>query len=699
MKKHLRKLLLSSFFLALIISLIIIIFLPPVFHKYKAKIIDESPKNLIGEIIYFKDLNGDGIEEKIIAYKDPLNYLSFQIYDENGGIYNQWNFPGNYFKGGGVNELYFGDINKNGITEIFCFTVNSDSVFLNCYEPFSDSGITIRKKFITTIEHYNDKLDFASSGLHFQDMNNDGSVEIIFSIGACYSIQPRKIFIYNYFKDTLISSRSFGNTIGNLKFHDFNKDGFMEITGSNTACDNIPDTMNIPQKDQSAWLMLYDHNLNHVFSPVEFKGIGSTIMTSAITINDISYIILLFEYLGIGKKEPHVSLYDANGNLVTRRILPQKYRHNHYGLIVPNDKNDSKNIKVINWHGTMWEFDNDLNIISETALNIPINPWPNIIVDLNDNGFNEWIFVDRFSQKLVFTDTDFNTPLIYDLPERFDEIKLLTHKFKDRTYLFVQNSYNWYLLEYEENPLYYFKILLYIGIYLIILGFITLIRKIQNIQIRERELLKSKIYELQLKTINNQIEPHFTFNAFTAIASELNKSGSENIYNVFLKFTNLIRSTLISSDKISRTLEEEIRFIRNYLEIEMFRYKNKFEYIINIPEDIDLKIKVPKMILQVYVENAVKHGLFPLDKGGMLNISLQLVNTDILISIEDNGIGREKSKQLNTHTTGMGLNIMEEFIKLFNTFMKTKIRQEIIDLYYEASQPAGTRVNIYIPYK
>jgi LytS/YehU family sensor histidine kinase len=262
--------------------------------------------------------------------------------------------------------------------------------------------------------------------------------------------------------------------------------------------------------------------------------------------------------------------------------------------------------------------------------------------------------------------------------------------------LLVQKPESYFLLEFKKNPLFPFRLLIYLGIYLSILFFILIIRKMQRIQIEKKQALKDQIMRLQLKTINNQMDPHFTFNVFNSIAHILKNNENEFAYRSFLKFTAIIRSTLIDSDKVVRKLKDEINFVENYLELEKLRFKKQFDYNILLSQEVDGNILVPKMILQIFTENSVKHGLRQSPEGGRLDIGIRMEEKRLKLIIEDNGIGRERAKEFSNDSTGMGLKIMDQYIQLFNQFNQQKIHYHIEDLFQSNGNPAGTRVTVEI---
>jgi len=227
------------------------------------------------------------------------------------------------------------------------------------------------------------------------------------------------------------------------------------------------------------------------------------------------------------------------------------------------------------------------------------------------------------------------------------------------------------------------------------LGFILTTRK-KRLQ-QEKLEQEKKLAELQLISMKNQIDPHFTFNAMNAIASVVLKEDKEMAYRFFMKLSALIRSILVSGDKLTRTLGEELTFVTNYLEVEKFRFKEKFEYTLEFNGQIDSEEEVPKMVVQTYVENAIKHGLMHKEGTGHLLVKVDLEGEGLRILITDDGIGREKAQQYSMHSTGKGLVILNGYYDYFRTFKKKNIRHEIVDLADADGNPTGTKIEIFIP--
>ncbi len=157
--------------------------------------------------------------------------------------------------------------------------------------------------------------------------------------------------------------------------------------------------------------------------------------------------------------------------------------------------------------------------------------------------------------------------------------------------------------------------------------------------------MNRKISEITQANLRQQMNPHFIFNTLNSIQYYMYQHDKLATNNYLTKFSSLMRKVLENSQHTSVPLRDELDALNLYLELEMIRFKDKFEYKINVDEEIDtLLYKVPTMLIQPYVENSICHGMMPGETKGLLRIDLKLENDCILCTIEDNGIGREAAQ-------------------------------------------------------
>jgi ligand-binding sensor domain-containing protein len=236
----------------------------------------------------------------------------------------------------------------------------------------------------------------------------------------------------------------------------------------------------------------------------------------------------------------------------------------------------------------------------------------------------------------------------------------------------------------------WFKFLMMTFILFAIYKIIQLVylRKRRKVEINER------LNNLQLKAIQSQLYPHLLFNAVSATGSVIYKENKEKAYDFVVKLSKFMRSALEDSKKLYKSIQEELNFVESYLQLQKIRFSERFNYEIIIDDAVDLSIKIPQMTIQTYVENAVKHGLEPLKKGGLLKIFIVKKGNGIQFIIEDNGIGIEQAKKSNLKGTGSGIKIMNEIYSIHNEKGNSNISFEFVDLF--KNKERGTKSIIHM---
>lgn len=143
-------------------------------------------------------------------------------------------------------------------------------------------------------------------------------------------------------------------------------------------------------------------------------------------------------------------------------------------------------------------------------------------------------------------------------------------------------------------------------------------------------------------------------------------------------------------------MHDEIDFVKDYLELQKLRYRNKLNYEIKIGEEIPSSLKIPKMLIQSHVENAIKHGLKSRDGAGTIKIQISKTRENYIVSISDDGIGRKAASKLGTDGTGKGLETMEKYYALFKSLTGKTISHEVKDLTDDNGESTGTEVIVKI---
>ena len=231
--------------------------------------------------------------------------------------------------------------------------------------------------------------------------------------------------------------------------------------------------------------------------------------------------------------------------------------------------------------------------------------------------------------------------------------------------------------------------------------FSLIILENRNKQKRKAEVAKviteKKLTELEMQALKAQINPHFIFNCLNSIKGFIFDKDFKQADKYLDKFADLMRSTIDNSDASIISLQSEISYLDNYLQLEKLRFEEKFDYKITVTDEVDKeKCFVPAMLLQPYVENAIRHGMrFLENKKGQININVSTENKSLVCEIDDNGIGREKAAALKSKRhveyQSKGMNISKRRAELYN------IQQEVKDKKDKYGNAAGTTVTVRIP--
>ena len=217
----------------------------------------------------------------------------------------------------------------------------------------------------------------------------------------------------------------------------------------------------------------------------------------------------------------------------------------------------------------------------------------------------------------------------------------------------------------------------------------------------ERVETKKKLFELEAKALRAQMNPHFIFNCMNSIKSLMQEGEIDKGVTYLTTFSKLIRTLFNNADKKEITLHDEIETCKLYLQLEAMRFDTKFSYSVNVDETIDLKsIYVPALIIQPFIENAIWHGIVPKSNSGNVSLKVNRCDNSIEIIIEDDGIGRESSRQNkasdNIGHQSKGVNLTQSRLELDNILQQRQAKLQIFDKLDEEGKPAGTKVILQI---
>ena len=203
---------------------------------------------------------------------------------------------------------------------------------------------------------------------------------------------------------------------------------------------------------------------------------------------------------------------------------------------------------------------------------------------------------------------------------------------------------------------------------------------------------------LALKSLRSQMNPHFIFNALNSVNSFISANDVREANKYLSDFSRLMRIVMENSQKEFIPLEEELEVLKLYLKLEHYRFQDQFSYDLQLDESLgEQDWKIPPMLAQPYIENAIWHGLRYKEEPGHLLVKLTISTGELTILIRDDGIGRERSRQLKTDNqkknASTGMKNTQERIDLLNATYGSDIRVQVKDL------EEGTEVTIHLPKK
>jgi LytS/YehU family sensor histidine kinase len=205
-----------------------------------------------------------------------------------------------------------------------------------------------------------------------------------------------------------------------------------------------------------------------------------------------------------------------------------------------------------------------------------------------------------------------------------------------------------------------------------------------------------------MKALTAQMNPHFIFNAINSIQNFIIQNHSTLAYDYLIKFSSLIRMVLNNSKNNEITLQQELETLAIYVELEQLRFENSFDYRVNIDPKLDKdSIVIPALLLQPYIENAIWHGLMPLEnRKGTITLTIIEQYDFLKITITDDGIGRKASdliekKMVSKYHQSVGMELTGKRIEVFG--QESKFSLQIIDNYDDDNNSTGTTVEIILP--
>jgi len=468
-KDRLQEILLHPLFLSLLIWIVIILFIPPLFSKYRIKYIRDEYTGEYTSKIYC-DLNNDNESEVITL--DIFDMLQTKIIvRRNNRVLDQYNIKYQPLTEAGHINHYIDDYNSDGYKELYVFTMNHDSVFLNIIDPIKLRKIILSGRFIDLRRHASQSTDapvVTPVGM-IRGTNSDNK-DLIFFINTGYSRQPRNVYRYIIDADSLIKSPESGTVISNCYISDIDGDDRPELILGVDATGNFDE--DFPFSDQYSWLMVFDNNLDFLFPPVQFRENPSNLKVIPFRSGNHTRLLAFHDYYGTEDINSSFYLFDSKGNKITEKPV-QDYECVNCNIFANPDEEEATFYFLKNRSAEIEELDSNFKVIRTVTIPEIEFGKPLAWFDADHDGKKEYMFLGGGDRSLIITQDDFRYPAVfqYDQPAQMPLITQVQSRGEKPAIYLQFDGYGSYIM-FSGNPLYYLKYPFYGTLYLVVFIFI-----------------------------------------------------------------------------------------------------------------------------------------------------------------------------------------------------------------------------------
>lgn len=243
------------------------------------------------------------------------------------------------------------------------------------------------------------------------------------------------------------------------------------------------------------------------------------------------------------------------------------------------------------------------------------------------------------------------------------------------------------------------------GIVVLLIAIGLIIRQRRLNEKKMKDQFTRRLGDLEMTALRSQMNPHFIFNCLNSINRYIVKSDQQNASRYLTRFSKLIRLILENSAEEMTTLNKEIELLKLYMEMESLRFSDRFTYTIQVDDALHGEERIPAMVIQPYIENAIWHGLMHRDTaGGGLQVSIEKISSQSLrVVVEDNGIGRERAAELKSKESSLshksyGMKVTGDRLRILGEMNEVQTSAVIEDLKDSENNPMGTRVVLQLPF-
>ncbi len=677
----------QSAMVGLLVTLLVIFIWDAPIKKYHIELEPFAHKSELGVHWFAGDFNGDGNSERIRCFKG-INAESMDVvhYDKYGNLTANYHFPQSNW----IYELKpkVLDFDNDGTQELLFITTRNDSIFINAFNLVSFT-LSIDHLYFNTFEIKKENYAHNSKFGEFGDFDKDGKSELFFYFDAGFGLYPRGVFKLEFPSLNIQASPTEYMCISSSTFKDLNFDDVPEIL---VRCGSPSNAKTFKKyTDNMSYISVLDYNLNFIFQPIAMHDEYSTVICIPSPKQD-SLFYALFSSQSSHNKPFKIMAITKSGAIINQKSWTNSSNSGSLHL----------ELKLVN--NIPYVFFRDIGRFKLTPSldllpkNLSLNQnkpniYPKVLTDLDKDNWDEWIHWDNKDEITIYNEKrkiglSFSSPL--PIMANF-AIYPFFKNHKLEKYM-VNTGSGYFFFNYQKNRNYIFLYFIYAFIFGITGGLIFLLLLFQKQNIDKKWNTEKQLSELQFNAVKNQLNPHFMFNALNSVAYMINEGKKEEAYDFLSINARMIQRVMNDAKEVKRPLKDEIQFTKDYISIQKHRFKERFSVEFTINPEIDLKLEVPKMCIHTYVENAIKHGFRNTKTGGVLAITVNpYKNKGVSISVVDNGMGR-LAASVYKDSSGNGLNIMNDFYRLFEKYHGYIISCRVVDL----SEPVGTKVELRI---
>jgi len=634
-----------------------------------------------------------GALSEMLTRVDILNFNGVaaccQLYLQSSTVTDQINFYGSLPQQANLNAPIFCDVNKDGYDDLFVFTQQEDSIFINAVDLVTKE-LLLYGRFLSTVGMgQTNSPDFVLRPVTTFDNNGDGVPELYFIINAGFVLTPRQIFAYNYVDDTLMASANIGGQHFVTPQH-LSSDS-LSLVSCTLATNNYGDAADCLYSDTCTWLLYYDKMLtiskvvhsfpgtsNRIFGPYEVDGHHYFYVFNSGVDERSDFIVEIDDEENVIKKK----LPFGFDKIAISRVV---FRGKDHYLLSGRELEQAKLLEL--------DFKKAELTSSKFTRSLPQSE----MIPCEVRGERAYLSSDPVTGDALLLLDDFSQQLSFGRPLTLRSYNLYFQTFttKDNTIIQVTDQEDIYTYVLSRNKRYSQRYIWWFIIYILSFVFVKGLESFFIKRLNKRTALNDEIKSLQIQLVNAQLDPHLTYNVLNLVSSKVLKGDRLEAYDLITRFSELMRSALLFSSDAAWTISEELAFIEHYKVIMQTRFVDKFELEVKneIGEHLS-DIMIPRLLLQNAVENSIKHAFVDMKEKGMILISLKVVDAAILISITDNGLGITKSQaNPNPKGTGKGVAINKHQVELFNKLYKTHLSYTVA----QRSDEPGTCVSITVP--